>query len=579
MIWFRAHGIRIDHTDCSIIIPIKHGNGTVVLYGNEAEDQDGAFEDKEAGAVFAVNIFGGDDAQVDKIEEQEHAGIFMTSVADKSHCAVDEPPDNDATRLLRFYKEELLGNASVAENDDVSVPAEINTLLSQYHHCFVEHSGLGRVKGYEHHIPLQDTTPVRSKPYRLTWEEEDHLRKELATMTDLGLIRPSKGTWTSPIFFVRKKTGELRLVIDYRQMNSKTVKDAYPLPHLDDLLGSMAGAQIFSTLDAASGYWQIPLAQEAIELSGFVTKYGTYEFTVMPFGLTSAPACFQRTMTSLLGPFISKFAFVFIDDIIIFSSSLQDHVNHLEQVLQVCDQAGLRLKKAKCDFARSYVEYLGHIVSSEGLLPSPSNVTKIRKMQAPQNIDQVRSFIGMVNYYRRHIPECAQLLHPISRLIRRKGRFYWGPEQEAAFTHIKILLTGPPILAYPDRNQVPILTTDASGEALGAILSQSPDGSDDEETVVPFESRVLRGPELSYAAVHQEALAIVWAVNKFRHYLSGRHFILRTDNSALTYILSNDKPSPKLQRWAAALLEYNFSIQHHPGHRNPADAHSRLLPY
>lgn len=577
MTWFRAHGIRIDHTDASIVIPIKNGHGSVVLQCNEgAEGQDDLLASEENGVVFAANITGGEGEPVDIVDLNDgQAEVFMTSVADKSHCAVEEEPDPGASKLLEFYKEELLGNGSV-EGDDVSIPAEITNLLDQFEHCFVEHSGLGRVKGYEHHIPLQDSTPVRSKPYRLTWEEEDHLRKELATMTDLGLIRPSKGIWTSPIFFVRKKTGELRLVIDYRQLNAKTVKDAYPLPHLDDLLGSMAGAQVFSTLDAASGYWQIPLAQEAIELSGFVTKYGTFEFTVMPFGLTSAPVCFQRTMTSILGPFIGKFVFVFIDDIIIFSSSVEEHVEHLRQVLQVCDQAGLRLKRAKCEFARTYVEYLGHIVSNEGLLPSPNNVVKIRKMQAPRNVDQVRSFIGMVNYYRRHIPECAQLLHPISQLMRRKGRFYWGPDQEAAFTHIKILLTGPPILSYPDREQVPILTTDASGEALGAILSQSPDGSDNEETVIAYESRVLRGPELAYAAVHQEALAIVWAVHKFRHFLAGRRFVLRTDNSALTYILSNSKPSPKLQRWAAALLEYNFIIQHHPGKKNPADALSRL---
>ncbi|KAJ8651318.1 hypothetical protein O0I10_013191 [Lichtheimia ornata] len=577
MTWFRAHGIRIDHTDSSIIIPIKHGNGSVVLYGNEAEDMDEAFED-EAGAVFAVNITGGGNEQGNVDKEEEHVDVFMTSVADKSHCAVEDPPDDDASKLLRYYKEELLGNASVTGNDDESMPAEITDLLDHYQHCFVETSGLGRVHGYEHHIPLHDFTPVRSKPYRLTWEEEEHLRKELATMTDLGLIRPSKGTWTSPIFFVRKKSGELRLVIDYPQLNSKTMKDAYPLPHLDDLLGSMAGAQIFSTLDAASGYWQIPLAQEAIELSGFVTKYGTYEFTVMPFGLTSAPACFQRTMTSILGPFIGKFVFVFIDDIIIFSSSLQEHIKHLEQILQVCNQAGLRLKRAKCEFARTYVEYLGHIVSREGLLPSPNNVVKIRKMLPPRNIDQVRSFVGMVNYYRRHIPDCAAIMHPISKLLKNKNKkpFFWGPDQETAFVHIKIILTGPPILSYPDRMQVPILTTDASGEAVGAILSQSPDGSDEDETVVAYESRVLRGPELAYAAVHQEALAIVWAVHKFRHFLAGRHFILRTDNSALTYILSNTKPSPKLQRWAAALLEYNFTIQHHPGKRNPADALSRL---
>lgn len=464
------------------------------------------------------------------------------------------------------------------EDLEESLPPEVELLVNSYKDCFVEVSGLGRVHGFEHEIPTRCSVPIRSRPYRLTWEEQDHLSKELREMLDLGLIRPSRGRWTSPVFFVRKKDGSLRLVVDYRRLNEITIKDAYPLPHIDDLLGSMGGATWFSTLDAASGYWQIPVAEDSIERTGFVTSQGTFEFTTMPFGLTSAPSTFQRCMNSLLAPYLGLFVYVFIDDIIIFSRTYERHLEHLEFVFATCRAANLRLKYKKCKFARSSVEYLGHVVSNQGLLPSPYNTQKLQMMAPPTSIDGVRSFLGMANYYKRFVPEFAEVAAPIIRLLRKENPFVWTQEHDAAFNHIKTVLMSPPLLAFPDREQVQVLTTDASGVALGAVLSQSPQGTSDGETVIAYESRILRGPELRYSAVHQEALAVVWAVQKFRHYLAGRRFILRTDNAALTYVFSNvNRPSPKLQRWSAALMEYDFEVEHHPGRLNPADALSRLV--
>ncbi|KAG1040602.1 hypothetical protein G6F43_012261 [Rhizopus delemar] len=317
---------------------------------------------------------------------------------------------------------------------------------------------------------------------------------------------------------------------------------------------------------------------DSIEKTGFVTPQGTYEFQVMPLGLTSAPATYQRMMTNLLGDYLGRFVMVFIDDVIVFSRNQAEHKEHLRCIFERCHEANLRLKFKKCSFGSPSVEYLGHTISAQGVSPHAHNINKILAFPAPKNPDEVRSFLGTCGYYRRFIESYAAVATPLTELLKKNKSFSWGYEQDMAYQQLKEKLVGAPILAYPDRAQVQILTTDASKKGISAILSQSRDGSLEEERVISYNSRTLRPAEENYSTVHLEALAVVWAVTKYRHYLVGRHFKLRTDNAALTYVMAPAKPSPKLARWAACLIDYDFEIVHLPGKSNPADALSRLFP-
>lgn len=556
--WHRQYGIRVDHQNGTIQIPTGHGKDVVLLQGRYPRS------DQDENVVLAVSVSGSKSSMVDV--DDDHKGGALDSRR--------EEPAKD-THLLNRYVDEVLDDAI---GDDDEVPMEIKNVVDQYAGCFVEVSGLGRVKGVEHTIPTTTETPIRTSPYRLSWEEQDHLRDELDRLLELGLIKPSDGKWTSPILFVKKKDGTLRLCVDYRKLNDITIKDAFPLPNIDELLDSVGGAKYFSTLDAASGYWQIPLAKDSIPKSGFTTKWGTYTWQAMPFGLCSAPQTFQRAVTNILTPYIDDFVYVFIDDIIIFSKSLEDHKVHLEKVFQACRAANLRLKKSKCVFARTEVEYLGHVISAEGLLPNQRNTEKILKMPEPKSSKDVKVWLGTTGYYRRHIKGYAQVARPLTKLLKKDMVFIWGQEQGLAFEALKNALITPPILAYPDRNQVQILTTDASTHGLGAVLSQSPTGDSKDERVIAYASRSLRGSENNYAATHLEALAVVWAVEHFRHFLSGRRFILYTDHAALPFVFQQARPSVKLTRWASSLMEYDFVARYRPGRANPADALSRLLP-
>jgi hypothetical protein len=399
----------------------------------------------------------------------------------------------------------------------------------------------------------------------------------LDQLLNLGLIRPSDGKWSSPVLFVSKKDGSLRFCVDFRKLNAKTVRDTYPLPHIDELLDSLGGAKIFSTLDAASGFWQTAMDPDSISKTGFVTKFGTYEFVVMPFGLTVAPFTFQRTMNNILREWIGVFVLIFIDDILIFSKDPEEHLRHLTMVMDACRNANLRLKRKKCEFMKPSVTYLGHVISGDGLHPTDTNVQRLLDMREPRSKDDVRSVLGSAGYHRRFVPNFASIMEPMVRLLGKKISFLWGDEQLQAFELIKKKLSSPPVLAFPKEEEIQMLSTDASETGLGAILSQSPTGTDEEETVVAYASRALHGPETRYSATHLEALALVWAVRHFRHYLAGRKFVLITDHAGLQYVFSNPRPSNKMMRWVADLQEYDFTVKYRAGSQNPADALSRLL--
>lgn len=546
MTWFRAYGIYFRADQSTLVIPTGHGQGCVELQCHQPQDP-------EEDGVSALAV--------------------MVAAQGDSTGADGDPQDQD---MLRGYQEEVLSRSSQGGEQEEELP-ELIQLLREYDHCFFETSGLGRVSITEHHINLEKDQPVRSKPYRLTYEEDQYLKDELKKMLELDLIRPASGRWSSPLFFIKKKNGSLRMVIDYRRVNRLTTPESYPLPHIDDLLDSLNGASWFSTLDAASGYWQVPMSEESIEYTSFICKYGVYAFKVMPFGLQTAVYTYQRMMCELMAPYIGQFVFVFVDDLIVFSRSMEEHLEHLKTIFQVCNSANLRLRREKCSFFKRSVTYLGHEVCEQGIKPCSKNVEKALQMTRPVNASEVRSFLGTAGFFRRFIRDYATVAEPLTRLLRKAQAFEWGEKQEEAFVALKNSLTQAPILAFPDMSQETILTTDASGVGIGAILSQHPQDDPSMERVVAYASRTLRGPEKRYATTHAEALAVVWGVHKFRYYLAGRRFTIRTDHNALTFIFNNPNPSAKVQRWAAALFDYDFTVQYRPGVSNPADSLSRLL--
>jgi hypothetical protein len=559
--WIRNHDIRLVNRGSMVIVPIKKGKDFIEVQCVADDPQD----------------------------EDDNDMVSMTPIyAVQVHCDENDKKvnnkfreENDEGVELKSYQEEVIADEFWHEYNkdevDEEMPEVFADLVKKYKNCFVEYNGIGRVKGAYHEIKTTSETPIRSKPYRLTLDEEESLKEELDNLLKLDIIRPSDGEWSSPIFFVPKKNGKFRLVVNYIQLNKITVKDSYPLPHIEEVLDSLGGNKCFTTLDAASGFWQIELHPNSIAKSGFVTKYGCYTFSVMPFGLCNAPSSYTRYMTNILREYIGVFLYVFIDDVIVYSPDQETHMKHLELVFEACTKANLRLRLEKCQVAKSSVTYLGHEVGEAGIRPCEANVKKIRELKEPINLEEVRSVLGMTGYFRRFYEEYSARTEPLNRLTKKNTKFVWKQEQQDAFNYLMSTLISPPVLSYPIRSHVKILTCDASYKGLGAILSQSPTGNEENETVISYGSKSINNSQLNYTVTHLEALSIVWAVNRYRYYLSNKvEFIIRTDHAALEFILNSDKPSPKIERWKACLMGYKYRVVYKRGSDNPSDALSRL---
>ena len=465
--------------------------------------------------------------------------------------------------------------------------------MSGWKHVFSQGStDLGCTRLVQHEINLEDETPFK-EPYRhippaLMQEVREHLRE----MLEIGVIRPSSSPFSSNVVIVRKKDGSIRFCIDYRKLNSRTRKDAQAIPRIDDTLHLLAGAKYFSKLDLKAGYWQVELKEEDKAKTAFqVGPLGFYECNRMPFGLCNAPATFQRLMERCMGDINLRDCLVYLDDIIIFSHSFQEHLGHLEAVFERLQEQNLKLKPSKCEFFRDQVLYLGHIVSQAGIQTDPAKIEAVKSWPIPQCTKDVRKFLGFTGYYRRFIKGYAAIARPLNDLLvgyatnpkakqkkktqARKLKFHWGDEQQASFDKIIDKLISPPILAYADYTKPFTVHTDASSSGLGAVLYQQQDGQD---RVVAYASRSLKQSEKNYPAHKLEFLALKWAVcEKFHDYLYGGKFEVVTDNNPLTYVFSTAKLDATGQRWVAALSDYDFTIRYRSGKNNAdADGLSRL---
>lgn len=458
---------------------------------------------------------------------------------------------------------------------------------------------VGCAKGVEHNIRLHDSRPFRERSRRLALSEMEDVRQHLQELAANGIITESRSSYASPIVVVRKKNGKIRMCIDYRTLNRRTVVDQYTMPRVQDALDCLLGSQWFSVLDLRSGYYQIPLGEEDKEKTAFICPLGFYQFERMPQGISGAPATFQRLMEKVVGDMNLLQVLVYLDDLIVFGRTLEEHEERLLKVLDRLEDYGLKLSIDKCQFCRTSVKYVGHIVSQEGVSTDPDKIEALTTWPRPSNYRELKTFLGFSGYYRRFVKNYATIVKPLNDLTRgyqssknksktrnkrpsvqrHYGPFEpfgprWNERCEKAFREIITCLTHAPVLVFADPSKPFILHTDASLEGLGAVLYQEAEGT---RKPVAFASRGLSDSETRYPTHKLEFLALKWAITeKFRDYLYGAQFQVWTDNNPLTYVLTSAKLDATGQRWVAALASYDFSIQYRSGRSNvDADALSR----
>ena len=467
---------------------------------------------------------------------------------------------------------DLLARSSESLNQDQQ--GELASLLHEFGDVFASSSSdLGRSNVVKHQIKTGETRPIRQRPRRLPVNQRPVAEQEVEKMLKQGVIEPSSSPWASPVVLVRKKDGSTRFCVDYRRLNDVTIKDSYPLPRIDDSLDALAGSEWFSTLDLASGYWQVEVDESDRPKTAFTTGSGLFQFTVMPFGLCNAPATFERLMEHVLSGLPWDVCLLYLDDIIVHANNFQDEMKRLKTVFERLANAGLKLSPKKCHLFRRRVTFLGHVVSGEGISTDPDKVVAIRDWPVPLSPSEVRSFLGLCSYYRRFVQGFASIAAPLYRLTEKAGAFEWSEECEDAFRHLKQVLMKAPILAYPNTTASFILDTDASNHGIGAVLSQVQGG---EERAIAYFSRALTKTERRYCVTRKELLAVVQAVKHFHHYLYGKPFAVRTDHGALKWLLNFKSPEGQVARWIEVLGTYSMKIEHCPGIRHGnADGLSR----
>ncbi|CAI5474719.1 unnamed protein product [Closterium sp. Yama58-4] len=485
-----------------------------------------------------------------------------------------------AARIFAVFLEEVEAEegkgGSAAVSEKATLPAEVSALLAEFADVFPDElpPGLPPSRAVDHRIELEPgSRPVAKPQWRLSPAETEEMTQQVRHFLAQGFIQPSRSPWAAPILFAPKKDGGLRMCIDYRALNATTVKNKFPVPRVEDLLDAVQGARVFSKIDLRSGYHQIRVVPEDQHKTAFRTKQGLYEFRVLPFGLTNAPATFQTLMNTVLSEFLGSFVVVYLHDILIFSKSKEEHVQHLQKVFEVLRREKLYAKQSKCEFFLPEVEFLGHVVSASGVRTDPKKITAVQDWVAPTSVKELQSFLGFANYYRHFVQGYASIASPLTDLLRKGVEYVWGPAQQQAFEQMKQSLTSSPTLSYPDPTRPYVVVTDASDQAIGAVLLQ-----DQGRGLQPiaYESRKLRGAELNYPIHDKEALAIIHAYKVWRCYLEGADSVIRTDHCSLRFLKSQPQLSRRQARWMEFMEgSFHYRIEYKPGVRNPADPLTR----
>lgn len=449
--------------------------------------------------------------------------------------------------------------------------ARISDILFRFAELFTDLPGCTDL--VRHTIETGNALPLKCYPRPTSLAKRRAIDGALDELLATNVVRRSDSPWASPVVPVEKKDGSFRLCVDYRRLNALTRKDAYPLPTIESIVGNLGSARYFTILDASKGYLQVEMDREDQAKTAFTCHRGLFEFTRMPFGLCNAPATFQRLMDRVLGDSRWSHAMCYLDDIVIYSRSLEEHASHLEDVLGRLKAAGITLNPAKAQIARTQVQLLGFTLGGGSIEPNAEKLQAILDFPTPTEVRGLRRFLGMANFYRSFIPSCARLQAPLSRLLGKSVEWHWGPEQEHAFRSLSRAIAETAQLRLPDLNREFVVQTDASDLGLGAVLLQEYDGV---LHPLAFASRSLLPAEKNYSVTERECLAIVFALRKFDVYLDGTKFVVQTDHSALTWLMRLREPSGRLARWALLIQHYDFSVQYRKGSSNVvADALSR----
>ena len=512
---------------------------------------------------------------VGRAEEIEEVVEPDPSVPDKS--STDKEPDSAFVRQVKPFPAHL---QDLLERSSTHLtPEQKETLaevLSEYEDIFSKDDmDLGTFSDVTHHIKTADAQPIRQKMRRTPLNFEAEERGHLEALMKAEVIEPSASEWASPPVLVRKKDGKVRYCIDFRQLNDVTVKDAYPLPNMDECLDIVGNTKFFSTLDMCQGYHQIEIAEEDRSKTAFLTRYGLYQYRRMPFRLCNAPATFQRAMALVLRGMSWEEVLAYLDDVILLGKSFEDALKTIINVFERFRKYNLKLKAKKCVLFQKEVLYLGKVVSDKGISPDPVSVQKVLNWPAPSSFKEVERFVGLVNYHRSHIKDFAELTEPLYALLKKGAVFHWSTECKSSFTRLKDALVTSPVLAFPKPDAgYFILDTDASDSSIGAELLQIQNG---EERLVGFGSYTLAPAQRKYCTTKKELLAVVRFTRQFRHYLLGRQFYVRTDHGSLAWLMRFKLISGMLARWIEELSQYDMVVLHRKGiHHVNADARSRV---
>lgn len=478
-------------------------------------------------------------------------------------CIVEEKPEikfNISSSLAAHQREDLF------------------CLLKRYRSTFAfNQDELGSCNLVEVTIETSDEIPVHKAPYRVSSEQHRIIQEQIAEMLKNNVIRESRSSYSSPVVLVKKPDNSWRFCVDFRALNKKVKMDAYPLPRIDDLISYLNGARYFADLDLNAGYWQLQIKESDKHKTAFITPSGLYEFNVLPFGLKTSGAIFQRTMDKVLAGLKYRCAIVYVDNIIVYGRTYDEFQGALNLVLTRLKEANLTLKPSKCSFGQDKISVLGYTISGEGILPDETKLEKIKSIKVPTSVSELKSTLGFFSYYRKFLSNFAEVTYPLTKLLRKDAKFCWTDSQQKAFDTILSMILSPPLLRHfnNDKNVITRLYIDASDIAIGACLMQSPVinsiNKDKENNVmlpISFASRKLTDAEKKYSITEKECLGLIWATKYFNHYLWGLKFQVVTDHRALCWLKSRKDMTGRLARWSLALQSYDFDIVHCSGKSN-----------